>query len=61
MSRFSIGQRPTSVFTGPAGEIFISQWEYNENDEGDRIQLDPIFIPTLIKWLQEMIAPEAVG
>lgn len=58
---FAIGQRPTVVTKGPAGEIFISQWGYSEKDNSDRIAIDPIFVPTLIRWLQELMALEAVG
>lgn len=61
MSFFSPGQRATTVERGPAGEIFILQWATGVDDDNDRIELDPIFVPTLIKWLFEMIAPEAVG
>lgn len=57
---FAIGQRPITVKPGPAGEIFITQWDY-ESDRQDRLEIDPIFVPTLIKWLQELIAPEAVN
>lgn len=61
MSFFSPGQRATTVEWGSAGEIVISQWATGVDDDNDKIELDPIFVPTLIKWLFEMIAPEAVG
>ncbi len=60
-SYFSIGQRATTVEWGPAGEIFISQWGHNGEDDTDRIEFDPIFVPTLIDWLREMVASKAVG
>ncbi|MBK8113243.1 MAG: hypothetical protein IPK44_01340 [Candidatus Accumulibacter sp.] len=55
-----VGQDQTEVFESDRGQITIQQWDPQEGAY-DIVRFDPLFVPTLIKWLQELIAPEAVG
>jgi len=55
-----MGQASTDVYTADDGAIIISQWN-EEYEMAQEIRFDRLFVPTLIAWLQEMVAPKAVG
>ena len=48
-----IGQPPTDITKGEDGHIVIQQWD-DRDDLYHTIRLDPLFVPTIIKWLQEI-------
>lgn len=56
----SIGQSQTEAWVHSNGRIIIQQWDQNDQTY-HAVRFDPLFVPTLIKWLFEFIAPEAVG
>lgn len=49
-----IGQPPTEVLQGENGHIVIQQWD-DKDERYHTVRLDPLFVPILISWLQEIM------
>ena len=60
ISRMALCQMHTEVGKDEAGVIFIQQADPQTMDYY-AIEIQPYFLPLFVSWLQELIAPEAVG
>lgn len=56
MERKMFKQPKTEVWRGEDGLLYIAQdVDCNYSDVPSIVSIDPLFLPTLVKWLQELL------